>query len=107
MLRKLRTKYLRAPVMVLIGAAADPDPVLHAENRDAASAGVQNLLLAATAAGLASYWSTGAAASDPEVKGLADLGEGDQLVGIVYLGWPAGDVESPGRDELVVRRLTE
>lgn len=105
-LRKLRTKYMRAPVMLLVGAAADDDPVLHAENRDAVAAGIQTMLLGATSLGLASYWSTGEAARDRGVKALAGLAERDQLVGIVYLGWPLGEIDAPERRPPDIRRVT-
>ena len=53
-----RTKYLRSPVVVLVWVTGDPDPVRRREDRDATAAAVQNLLLAATANGLASYWAS-------------------------------------------------
>jgi len=87
-LEKTRRKYLRAPVVVIAGAAADPLPHLHRENHDAVAAGVQNLLLGATALGLASFWSTGAPVDVPEVKRLAGLSPEDDIVAFVYLGWP-------------------
>jgi nitroreductase len=94
-LTKARTKYLRAPTMLVVGSAAHDDPVLHAENRDAVAAGVQNVLLGATAVGLASYWSTGEVVSVVEVKDLAGLDQRDQLVAIIYLGWPMAPLPAP------------
>ena len=92
-----RGKYLRAPLMLAVASAADPDPLRHRENRDAVTAGVQNLLLGATAAGLASYWGTGAVVEAPEVRELCGLDPDDQLVALLYLGWPIGDVPVPER----------
>jgi nitroreductase len=94
-LKKARTKYLRAPTMLLVGSAAHDDPILHAENRDAVAAGVENLLLGATALGLASYWSTGEIAGVAGVKKLAGFDERDQLVAVIYLGWPAAPLPAP------------
>ena len=94
-LKKTRTKYLRAPTMLVVGSAAHDDPVFHAENRDAASAGVENLLLGATALGLASYWSTGEVVTVPAVKALAGFEPGDQIVAVVYLGWPIAPLPAP------------
>src|SRR6476661_3791051 len=74
-----RSKYLRAPVVLAVGSAAHDGPVLHRENRDAVAAGVQNLLLTATALGLASKWATGAAVDNPAVKALAGLDARDEL----------------------------
>jgi nitroreductase len=89
---KARGKYLRAPVVLLFGRAAHPDPVRCTEDRDAVAAGIQNLLLAATAAGLASHWATGDWMSAPTVKAFAGLDHEDELVALVYLGWPNGEV---------------
>jgi nitroreductase len=94
-LKKSRIKYLRAPAMLVVGSAAHDDPVFHAENRDAVAAGVENLLLGATALGLASYWSTGEVATVPGVKALAGFDPGDQIVAVVYLGWPVAPLPAP------------
>jgi len=94
-LKKARTKYLRAPTMLVVGSAAHDDPVFHAENRDAVSAGVENLLLGATALGLASYWSTGEIATVAGVKRLAGFDERDQVVAVIYLGWPTAPLPPP------------
>lgn len=89
---KARTKYLRAPVVVLIGMRSDDRPVRRREDRDAVAAAVENLLLAATAAGLASHWATGDWMADGAVKALAGLDPPDELVALVYLGWPSGTI---------------
>jgi nitroreductase len=89
---KARGKYARAPVVVLVGAADQADPVRRVEDRDAVAAGVQNLLLGATAVGLASHWATGEWMHDDAVKAFAGLTAGDELIALVYLGWPVGDV---------------
>ncbi|HEX9259984.1 MAG TPA: nitroreductase family protein, partial [Acidimicrobiales bacterium] len=104
-LDKALTKYTRAPVVVAVASVGDTDPVVCAENRDAVSAAVQTLLLAATAAGLASLWSTGAAVTDSEVRALCGLGEGDTLVAIVYLGWQTGEIPASDRSDPVIRTL--
>lgn len=104
-LAKARTKYGRAPAVVAVLAAADPDPTVHDENRDAVAAAVQTLLLGATAAGLASLWSTGAAASDARVRELCGAAEGDRLVGLVYLGWPNDVAPVPERAAPPVRHV--
>jgi nitroreductase len=98
-IEKALTKYLRAPVIVLLGRADHPDPVRRREDRDAVAAGVQNLLLAATAAGLASHWATGDWMSDAAIKSFAGLEPHDELVALVYLGWPTGAVPAVERPE--------
>jgi nitroreductase len=102
-LQKLRHKYLRAPVVLIVSSDAHDDPWLHLENRDSVAAGIENVLLGATALGLATYWSTGAAAHDPAVKQLAGLGEEDQIVGIVYLGWAEQQAPVPKKPAPAIR----
>ncbi len=92
---KARTKYTRAPLVVVVATAAGPDEVCSTENRDAVAAAVQNLLLGATAAGLASLWSTGAAARSPRVAEICGFEPTDTVVGLVYLGWPIAEANAP------------
>ncbi len=102
---RARTKYARAPVVLLVGIAHHRDPVRRQEDRDAAAAGVEHVLLGATAAGLASHWATGTWMDDPEVKHLAGLAPDDQLVALIYLGWPVAEVVAPQRPTPVVTRI--
>jgi len=60
-------------------------PVL--EEIAAASCAVQNILLGATALGIASYWGSGGMAYHPAMKQLLNLKEEDLVLGIIYLGY--------------------
>ncbi|MFN8052054.1 MAG: nitroreductase [Acidimicrobiales bacterium] len=93
---KTRTKYLRAPVVIVVGSIAGPDPVTTGENRDAVAAGINNLLLGAHARGLATLWSSVATPTSPALWELCGFPEGTFAVGAVYLGHPTGE-EPPGR----------
>jgi nitroreductase len=101
---KARTKYLRAPAMLLVGSTS-PEPGRVLEDGYAVAAALENLLLAATAAGLASFWSSPPVLDAPEVLRLAGFPEGTQIVGVVYLGWPAREVETPARPPVEVGRV--
>jgi len=90
---KARSKYLRAPVMVVVASRAGEDEIASGENRDAVSAAIQTLLLAATEVGLASLWSTGAAAQSTEVAEFCGFDSTDTIIGLVYLGWPTAELE--------------
>jgi nitroreductase len=94
---KLRTKYERSPVVVLVWVQVDPEPIRAREDRDATAAGVQNLLLSATAHGLGSYWATLADALLPAARSFAGVGDDHDLVALVYLGMPTGEVTTPDR----------
>jgi nitroreductase len=85
---KTRTKYGRAPAIVVVGVAPNDDPVRHAEDLHAAAAGVQNLLLGAQAAGLAAMWSSPPCVDAPTTATFAGFEPGSELVAVVYLGHP-------------------
>lgn len=94
---KQRTKYLRSPVVVLVWVTGDRSPVRRREDRDATAAAVQNLLLAATANGLASYWASIADEFHPPARAIAGVDDDHDFVALVYLGWPSGEVAVPSR----------
>lgn len=94
---KARTKYLRTPATLIVGSAAGDSELRSAENRDAVAAGVQTLLLAATAQGLASYWGSCPKGANDVVAQLAGFEPGTFVAAIVYLGWAAEPVATPER----------
>ncbi len=94
---KARGKYLRTPATLVVGTAEGDSPLRTAENRDAVSAGIQNLLLAATAAGLASYWGSCPKGADHAVTDLCGWPTGTHVTAIVYLGWASTEVQAPDR----------
>lgn len=99
----------RAPVVVACCVAGSADPAQAREDRDTVAAGIQNMLLAAHARGLAAIWRTGAMVSEPEVVDALGLAPGDAIVGFVYVGrpLPGAGVRPPGRpsvDDLTVWR---
>lgn len=96
-LTKTATKYLRAPVVLVVGSAAHESADLHDENRDAVAASIQTLCLAATAMDLASYWSSPPTRPSPDVLELCGFDPDVQIVGVVYLGWPTADAPIPQR----------
>ena len=109
-IEKARSKYLRAPVLIAVASIAGEDTTMTAENRDAVSAAIQTLLLGATAAGLASYWSTGAAMTSVRLREFCGFDETDTIVGLVYLGWPIGDpppIDRPAPESLRIGTTTQ
>ena len=104
---KTKTKYLRTPATLVVGCARHENEMLHAENRDAVAAGIQNILLAATARGLATFWSTPALTSPPKVLDLCGFAPSDRLVGVIYLGWPTSEPLAPPRPEVHVKRVND
>ena len=53
----------------------------------ATSAAIQNLLLSATAKGIASFWSTSGLTHHQALKDEFTLGDEDHILGIIYLGY--------------------
>ncbi|CAM4415670.1 nitroreductase family protein [Paenibacillus tarimensis] len=91
---KQAAKAYRAPVVIAAAVSPSDDP--KADRREelaAAHAAVQNLLLAAHAEGLGAIWRSGEPMYDPIMSSAFGLKEGDALVGLIYLGYPA--VELP------------
>jgi nitroreductase len=88
---KTRTKYLRAPAIVVVAVAPNDDAVRHTEDLHAAAAGVQNLLVGAHAAGLAAMWSSPPCVDAPSTAAMAGFEPGVEFVAVVYLGHPNAD----------------
>lgn len=94
---KTRSKYLRAPAVLVVGSAAHPKENLQRENLHAVAAGVQNLLLGATAAGLASYWGSPPLNDSKRVLELSGFDSDTHIVGVLYLGYPSAECAVPER----------
>jgi nitroreductase len=89
-LEKERAKALRAPLLIAVGVAKSEEArSLPIENICAVAAACENLLLAATALGLAGIWRTGPHAVDERVKVFLGLDPEQPLIGLLYLGYPA------------------
>ncbi|MBI4884509.1 MAG: nitroreductase [Actinobacteria bacterium] len=100
---KQRVKYLRTPATLIVGSAAGDSELRTAENRDAVAAGVQNILLAATAQGLASYWSSCPRGANDATASLCGFDPGTTVVAIIYLGWVADTLLPPARPPVRLR----
>ena len=89
MIESQMKKATRSPVIIAV--ACDPptspriDPV---EDVCAVACGVQNMMLAAHARGLATKWSSGQACHSPAIKSFFGLTPEHQILGYIYLGYP-------------------
>lgn len=87
---------LRAPsILISIARFQEHPKVPRDEQRMAAAAATQQIITAAFALGLGAIWRTGDLAANPAVKSGLGLKEDEEIVGFVYLGAPAGDVQPP------------
>ncbi len=102
-LEKELAKPLRAPLLIVVGVDQPCDPrVLEVENICAASAAVENLLLAAHALGLAAKWRTGDDARNPKVKQFLGFTPEQTIAAIVYIGKPVVEpaaINRPGFED--------
>lgn len=103
---KTLTKYLRTPATLVVGCSPHDNEMLHAENRDAVAAGIQNILLGATTLGLASFWSTPALTQPPSVLTICGFEPDDRIVGIIYLGWATDSCPAPERPQIPITHVT-
>jgi nitroreductase len=94
---KARGKYLRTPATLIVGSAPGDSPDRTAENRDAVAAGIQNLLLAATAEGLATYWGSCPKGANDVVVELCGFEQGTHISALMYLGWATTSPAAPER----------
>ena len=83
-----RGKLMRSPLFVAVTQQAVlDDPVRDQEDYAAVCCAVQNMMLAATARGLATKWSTGGLAENLAAKRWLGIGEQDRIVAYLYLGY--------------------
>lgn len=93
-------KVVRAQTRVLVSCVISGDPVRREEDLHATAAAVQNLLLAATARSIDSFWQS------PTIAGLAParfklgIPADEQLVAVVHLGYASGERTTPDRSTL-------
>lgn len=86
----------RAPMIIIAIAKCQPNPkVPEIEQVIAAGAATQNLLNAAFATGVGAVWRTGDMAYDPLVKKGLGLGEGEDVIGFIYVGTPTVPPHAP------------
>ncbi len=75
----------------------------HIEEVAAASAAVQNILLAASAQGIASFWSTGGMTHHAAMKDHLGLGPDDVVLGLLFLGY----TDEPAKEGVRNRPLAD
>jgi len=104
---KARTKYARTPVVLVFGSIAGDSELRTAENRDATAAAVQNLMLAATSRGLATYWGSCPKGANDPVAQFCGFEPDTTVVCIMYLGWATSTVEAPERPQPSINYLND
>ncbi|HEY0272672.1 MAG TPA: nitroreductase [Chitinophaga sp.] len=90
-------------VIVACMKRGDNPKIPEVEEVEAVACAVQNLLLAATAYDLASFWSSGGMTYSPALHHYLELGPADKVLGLLYLGYPADELPAGRR----IKPLTE
>lgn len=82
-------KACRAPVVIAVAVSFNrDDEIQKKEDRAATHAAIENMLLAAHGQGLGAIWRSGAPVYHPRMKQAFNLGEQEELVGLVFMGYP-------------------
>jgi nitroreductase len=93
---KARAMPLRAPLLVVVIARLQEHPrVPESEQLLAAGCTAHGLLLAAHALGIGAIWRTGELSHDPALWAGLGLGDGERVIGFLYLGTPQGALRTP------------
>ena len=87
----------RAPTLVVMSVALSGDPERDVEDRDAAACAAYITMLAAHARGLASYWRTPFALRTAEGRAAVGIGDDEQVLGLLHLGWSDREWVAPER----------
>jgi nitroreductase len=91
-------KLRRSRTAIAAGIVWSEDGKEAQEDYAATACALQNVMLAARARGLASYWRTPGVFAKPAFGQILGVPENVRLVGLVHLGWPAVDFpEAPPR----------
>ena len=96
---KLKTNLERVPVVISVVMQRDEARRLPEwEEIAAVSMAVQNMWLTVTEMGLGAFWAT--PLFMPLLENILDLKPGQRALGFFYLGKPAMEYPSPGRDSI-------
>jgi len=90
----------RAPTLVVVSAKLTGDPLTDEEDVLATGVALYIVMLAAHAAGFASYWRTPAVMRTDEGRDAAGLAPDERFVGVIYLGRPCSEPRAKEREPL-------
>lgn len=94
---KVLRGHLGVPAMIGVVVAVDENPEIREEDYATAFMAIQNLSLAAIEIGLGTHIKTGAVLEEPALRDALEIGDGQRLAAVVFLGQPAGVPQSKPR----------
>ena len=92
-IERVRQEARETPAFIVAMCQVCEDEIQREEDYGATMMALENLLIAAESEGLATYLRTGGIMREPAVQQLVRLPEGCRIVGVVSLGYPAGEPE--------------
>lgn len=104
---KTRKKYLRAPVVLVVGARDGDSGQRSRENRYAVAAGIQNILLAAESRGLAMLWGSPATGANDAISDFCKFEHHTEILGLLYLGHAAHAAAQVDRPPFAISWISE
>jgi nitroreductase len=90
-------KLTRSPTAIVVTQVVDADDETAREDYAACSCAIQNVMLAARAREIASYWRTPKSLLTSPAGRILGLGEHELVVGIIHIGWPTDGFPTPPR----------
>ncbi len=90
-------------LLVAVMKRGENPKIPQVEEVAAASAAIQNILLGATALGIASFWSSGGMTHTHALKEYLHLGHDDIIMGLIFLGY----TDEPAKDGVRNSAITE
>jgi nitroreductase len=96
--KALAAKLPRLGAIIHVTVLGDPLPIRDRENYAAAACAVENMLLASTAMGFGSFWSTGEVFASSFCAQLLGIGPEEKFVGSIWFGRAASEPAAPGFD---------
>lgn len=92
---QVRKTWSEVPTLLYVTTLPDENPEIDEENYGAVCCAIQNFMLLAHAAGLATSWSSGAVAQSPELRRFVGAQETEHMVGLIRVGYPDLEAQQP------------
>ena len=89
LIETVATEHRAIPAMIAVAMKLDENAEKREEDYAAVMMGIENLALAAVAAGLGTHIKTGAIMEDPAARRAARVRDGERIVAIINVGFPA------------------
>jgi nitroreductase len=83
------------PMLLFVTTVGDPNPEIDLENYGAVCCAMQNFMLGAHAAGLATSWNSGGVAASPEMLRLVGASPDERMVAMLRVGYPDPNAPVP------------